>query len=257
MTEKIHLWNNEVPNKTKDKNEPVIEFDKTDNITRITEVTNPLIEIFTPEKKINNRKAILICPGGAYTILALDLEGTEPALWLTNLGYTTYVLQYRVPDNLEGAFNDIQRAFKMIKHKFKHSKIGVLGFSAGANLAARLSTNFSELSYNIVDKIDNETCKPDFTLLIYPAYLDLGKDYTVSPNLLKNKNLPPTFIFGTKDDPYFNSIPVFTDYLKTIDCKFELQIVLKGNHGYGIRKGNNAAEKWPILAEKWLNTITE
>lgn len=137
-----------------------------------------------------------------------------------------------------------------------HFKIGVLGFSAGGNLTALLTTNFSEIFYNFVDKIDNETCKPDFTLLIYPYYLDLGENNTVSPNLLKEKNLAPIFIFGKKDDPYYNSTNVFSDYLKTINCDFELQTLPKGNHGYGLRKGNNTAETWPVLVEKWLNKFS-
>jgi|TARA_R110002050_G_scaffold290419_1_gene444122 acetyl esterase/lipase len=257
MTNKIYLWEDEVPNQKKDKKEAIIELDKRDNITKIIKVTNPLIEVFEPEEKINNGKAILICPGGSYKILALDLEGIEPALWLTKLGYTAYVLQYRVPNNTEGAFNDIQRAFKLINKNFNHKKLGVLGFSAGGNLCARLSTNFSTYSYRLIDEADKEDCKPDFTLLIYPAYLDLGENNTVSLNLLKDKNLAPIFIFGTEDDPYYNNTIVFSDYLKIINCDFELQTLPNGNHGYGLRKGNKAAETWPILAEKWLNSITK
>lgn len=255
MIDKIYLWENEIPNQTKAKKEAILSFDKTDNIKRITEVTNPLIEIFKPQDKINNGNAVLICPGGSYQLLAIDLEGTEPALWLNSLGFTAYVLQYRVPNTREGAFNDMQRAFKLIKNKYQHKKIGVLGFSAGGHLSARLSTNFSKLSYQLIDTIDDEICKPDFTLLIYPAYLDEGKNNSISLNLTQNKNLSPFFVFGTEDDEYFNSISVFTDYLKQINAVFELKTLKKGNHGYGLRKGNTAAETWPILAEKWLNTI--
>ena len=255
MSEKIYLWENEMPNLTKEKSEVKIEFDKESNVTKLIEVSNPLIQVFKPEEKINNGNAVLICPGGSYQILALDKEGAEPAMWLNKLGYTTYVLQYRVPDNREGAFNDIQRAFKIIKNKYNHTKIGVLGFSAGGNLCARLSTNFSKTSYHLIDKADKENCKPDFMLLIYPAYLDEGKNKSISQNLLNDKNICPTFIFGTEDDVYFNSIPVFINHLKEINSNFELNTLKSGGHGYGLRKGNIAAETWPLLAKKWLNSI--
>lgn len=242
-------------NQLKEKKEPITTFDKYSNTTKLIEVTHPLIEIFEPEENNNNGKAILICPGGSYKILAIDKEGTEPALWLNTLGYTTYVLQYSIPDQKEDAFNDIQNAFKIITKKFDHTKIGVLGFSAGADLCAQLSTRFLEVSKTYEDKVCH--FKPDFLLLIYPAYLDLGENKTISPNLLQDKNVPPTFIFGTEDDAYFNSARTFANYLKSLKSNFELQTLTSGGHGYGLRKGNKAAETWPVLAEKWLRSITE
>ncbi|AUC85427.1 xylanase [Polaribacter sp. ALD11] len=257
MTNKIYISEDETPNQSKEKNEPKIAFDKNSNTTKLIEVTHPLIEVFKPEENNNNGKAILICPGGSYKILALDKEGTEPALWLNTLGYTAYVLQYRVPDNIEGAFNDVQNAFKIIKNKFNHTKVGVLGFSAGAHLCARLSTCFSKVSKTNENEIDAEQYKLDFSLLIYPAYLDLGENKSISPNLLQDKNVPPIFIFGTEDDAYFNSVLTFANYLKLLKSNFELQTLTSGGHGYGLRKGNKAAETWPSLVEKWLNSITE
>ena len=257
MSEKIYLWESEIPNKKKDKKEAIIEFDKNSNITKLVEVSNPLIEIFNPEENINNEKAILICPGGSYELLAIDIEGTEAALWLNKLGFTAYVLQYRVPNNREGGFNDIQRACKIIKNKYNHTKLGVLGFSAGGNLCARLSTNFSKSSYNLIDEDNKEKCKPDFSLLIYPAYLDEGNNNTISPILLQDKNICPTFIFGTEDDAHFNSSIIYANYLKKMDCNFEFQRLTCGGHGYGLREGNIAAETWPFLTESWLKSITK
>lgn len=255
MIDKNYLWENEMPMQTIDAKEAVFSFDTANNCNRIIEVTHPLIEIYKPEATINNGNAVLICPGGSYQRLSIDIEGREPAVWLTSLGYTAYVLQYSVPKNRKGAFHDIQRAFKLIKYQYQHKKIGLLGFSAGGHLAARLSTNFSTLSYQVVDAIDYENCKPDFTLLIYPAFLDEGENNSISKTLMQDKKLPPIFIFGTEDDVYFSSIPVFTKYLKENNANFKLHALTYGGHGYGLRKGNAAAEKWPVLAEKWLHTI--
>lgn len=257
MSEKIYLWEDDIPNQKIGKSDTIIEFDKESNATKLTAVSNPLVEVFLPKKENNNGMGIIICPGGSYHILSIDKEGTEPALWLNSLGYSAYVLQYRVPNNRQGAFNDIQRAFKIIKNKYNPNKLGVLGFSAGGNLCARLSTNFSKNSYHLIDEIDKEKCKPDFTLLVYPAYLDEDKHKSISLNLQQGKKLNPIFIFGTEDDEHFNSIPVFTNYLKEINSNFKLNTLKLGGHGYGLRKGNLAAEKWPILAEKWLNLITK
>ncbi len=257
MIRKFYLWGDKMPNKKSEKKEPIKEFDTESKVTKITELTNPSVKVFHPNDDVNKGIGILICPGGSFQLLAIDLEGTEPALWLNSLGYTTYVLQYRVPNNREGAFNDVQRAFKLINKNFNHKKLGVLGFSAGGNLCARLSTNFSKNSYQSIYDFDEVSCKPDFTLLIYPAYLDEGKNDSISPNLTQDKNLSPIFIFGTEDDQYFNSIPVFVNYLKQINADFELQTLKTGNHGYGLRKGNIAAETWPVLAEKWLYSITK
>lgn len=252
---KIYVWENVIPNQNSEKKKPVKKFDKNCNITKLLEVTNPIIEVFQPKKDINNGIGVLICPGGAYELLAIDLEEYEATLWLNKLGYTAYVLQYRVPTNKEGAFNDIQRSFKIIRSNFNHTKIGVLGFSAGGSLCARLSTNFSKLSYASIDKIDTLPCRPDFSLLIYSAYLDNGKDNSVSSNLLQDKNICPTFIFGTEDDVHFNSSIAFAKYLKELKVVYELHTLSTGGHGYGLRKGNIAAETWPVLAEKWLNSI--
>lgn len=126
-----------------------------------------------------------ICPGGGYNVLAIDLEGYEIAKWLNRLGYTAYLIQYRVPNNQKGALNDLQRALKVIRNdsKFNHSQLGIISFSAGGNLCARASISPSNESYLEIDEIDSVSSRPDFAPLIYPAYLDLGKNNSLSPYL--------------------------------------------------------------------------
>src|SRR5687768_1728600 len=114
----VYLWPKDIPNQTKPKAPPVTTVID-DGTTRVTEVTNPFFVVFESKKEIKNNKAIIVCPGGAYVRLAVHKEGYTVANWLTGLGYTVFVLQYRVPNNRDGALQDIQRTLKLIRHNSK------------------------------------------------------------------------------------------------------------------------------------------
>jgi acetyl esterase/lipase len=256
----IYLWPTNVPGETGEKKGPVTAATENDNILRISEVTNPAMEAFLPEKSVKNKAAVVVCPGGGYHILAYDLEGTEIAAWLNKNGYAAFVLQYRVPDKKEGAIQDIQRAVRIIRKEASEygvdpSKIGVMGFSAGGSLTARAATNFSRQTYTPVDKTDSLSCRPSFAMLIYPAYLDQGPGLTLTPELHLSKDVPPVFIFQTADDQYGNSALVMAQALRNEKLPVELHLLPYGGHGYGLRPGKIAAETWPILAEKWLKSV--
>lgn len=255
--EKLFLWPNEMPNGNKAKRIPSQTIDPINKVTKLTEVTNPSMDVFRPNTSVDNGIGIIICPGGGYRILAIDLEGYEIAQWLTTLGYTAYVLQYRVPDNQKGALNDLQRAIKIIRSdsKSNHAQLGIIGFSAGGNLCARASISPAIESYVRIDEMDSTSSRPDFSLLIYSAYLDSGKNNSLSPDLFFDENTSPIFIFGTNDDTHFNSSKIMAEALENAKVPFEFHTLQKGGHGYGLRQGNKAAERWPILAEVWLNKI--
>jgi len=257
--EMIYLWPEKVPGEMKEKQPPVFAASENDKIIRYSEVTNPAVEVFLPDPAIKNGSAVIVCPGGGYQILAYDLEGTEIAAWLNRLGYTAFVLQYRIPDKKAGALQDVQRAIRIIRNNSKKwdidaEKIGVMGFSAGGSLSARASTLFNKRTYTPVDKSDSLSCRPSFTMLIYPAYLDQGPDLSLTPELELSKEVPPVFIFQTADDPYGNSALVMAGALRNAKLLVELHLLNTGGHGYGLRPGKIAAETWPILAEKWLKT---
>ena len=256
----IYLWPGKVPGELKEKQPPVIDTSKNDKILRFDEVTNPAIEVFLPDKAIKSGSAVIVCPGGGYNILAYDLEGTEIAGWLNKLGFTAFVLQYRIPDKKEGALQDVQRAMRILRNNpqkwnIDPEKIGVMGFSAGGSLSARASTLFNKKTYPPVDKSDSLSCRPSFTILIYPAYLDQGPGLTLTPELELSKDVPPIFIFQTADDPYGNSALVMAGALRNAKLPVELHFLSTGGHGYGLRPGKVAAEIWPLLAEKWLGIV--
>ena len=152
-------------------------------LIRLGNVSTPTLTVYNPSPDKDTGAAVLICPGGGYNILAYDLEGSEVCEWLNSIGVTGVLLKYRVPrrPGLPGhtaPLQDAQRAMGLIRGQAKGlgidpHRIGVLGFSAGGHLAAALSNNHTERTYPLVDDADKLSCKPDFAVLVYPAYLAL------------------------------------------------------------------------------------
>jgi hypothetical protein len=135
-----------------------------DNVLRITDINEPTIAVFKPPGATKPTPAVIICPGGAYGILCIDKEGTEIAAWLNTIGITGVVLNYRVPNNQDGAFQDIQRAIRLVresaaKWNIAPARVGVMGFSAGGHLCARLSTNSGKSTYPAIDGTDEQVNK--------------------------------------------------------------------------------------------------
>lgn len=223
-----------------------------DGILRIQQMPVPTLQKF-PVVKSPKGKVVIVCPGGGYQILAVNHEGTEIAQWLNALGYTAYVLRYRVPDNREGALQDVQRAIRIARAENPGKQVGVMGFSAGASLTARAATRFQSPSYTATDETDAQSARPDFAALIYPAYMDEGEHQTLTPELTITEQTPPFFVFQTADDRYGNSALVISQALRNHKIPVQLHIYEKGGHGYGLRANlAEAASKWPKLMEEWL-----
>jgi acetyl esterase/lipase len=257
----IELWPDEVPGEVEAKSPAVISDNKKGDVVRIEKVTNPALVVYEAEPSKRNGAAVIICPGGGYNILAVDKEGYEIAEWLNSIGYTAFVLQYRVPQKKEGALQDAQRAIRYVrsnseKYHIDENKIGILGFSAGGSLSALASTLYNEKTYENIDKVDAASARPDFAVLIYPAYLDQGPDNTLTPELKVNENTPPMFLFVAFDDKRFvNGSLVMGSALRVAGVPFELHILPEGGHGFGMRPGKRAAETWPQQCEVWMSDL--
>lgn len=256
----LYLWPGKVPGETKDKQEPVAAPSKNDNVLRYAEITNPALEIFLAAGTAKSNPAVIVCPGGGYSVLAYDKEGTEIAAWLNRQGISAFVLQYRVPQKKEGALQDIQRSIRLVKSNSEKwaidpDRLGIIGFSAGGSLCARAATTFNKKTYSPIDLSDSISSRPSFAMLIYPAYLDQGPDFSLTPELTMSREVPPMFIFQTADDNLSNSSLVMAGALRKMKIPVELHLLPKGGHGYGMRPGNVAAETWPGLAEKWLKGV--
>ncbi len=265
----IHLWPNGAPGP---KTATGPEADTTTAkdakvggrpVMRLGNVADPTITIYKPKGK-STGSTVVVFPGGAYRILAIDLEGTEVCDWLTSQGITCVLLKYRVPDSgpypkASAALQDAQRALGIVRAhaaewRLDYRKIGVLGFSAGGHLAAALSTNFNDRLYDLVDSADQLSCRPDFTVLVYPAYLtDENQNFVPSPKVVPTGQAPPTFIVQTEDDPiHVENALVYYRELKDAKVPAELHIYPQGGHGYGLRKTELPVTEWPKLVETWF-----
>lgn len=236
-------------------------------VIRLGNVATPTMTVYSP-KGHNTGAAVVVFPGGGYRILAIDLEGTEVCDWFTSNGISCVLLKYRVPDSgpypkSAAALEDAQRTLGLVRlhaaewHIDPH-RIGVLGFSAGAHLAAALSTHFDHRLYQPVDAADQLSCRPDFTVLLYPAYLVLpNQNFAPNPDIQVTSETPPTFLLQTEDDRVAHVESSLTYYaaLKRANVPAEMHLYTKGVHGYGLRRTALPVTGWPQLLEIWLHTI--
>lgn len=243
-----------VPGESQTKREPV-PTTLSDGSIRIIEVTNPFLAVFEPT--IRNGKAIIICPGGAYIRLAVHKEGYTVATWLSQLGYTVFVLHYRVPKKRPGALQDLQRSLRVVRSRSKDygidpEKVAAMGFSAGAHIVATAGLTARMPAYPKQDAADTLSPKPDRMIVIYPAYLAEGSNRLLSSDLKPGPDTVDTFIFQTMDDPLAPNSFALAAALRNANTNVELHMLPKGGHGFGMDPGNAAAETWPKLLETWL-----
>lgn len=235
-------------------------------LIRLGNVSVPTLTVYTPRHK-NTGAAVVVFPGGGYHILAIDLEGTEVCDWLNSAGITCVLVKYRVPDSgpypkSSAALQDAQRALGMVRadasewHIDPH-RVGVLGFSAGAHLAAALSTHFEQRLYDPIDSADGLSCRPDFAVIVYPGYLALeDKNFAPNPDIRPTGQTPPSFIVQAEDDPvHVENAVVYFLALKNAKAPAELHIYANGGHGYGLRRTALPVTTWPRSVETWLHTI--
>jgi acetyl esterase/lipase len=235
-------------------------------IIRLGNVSTPTLTLYTPTGN-NTGAAVVVFPGGGYRFLAIDLEGTEVCDWLNSAGITCVLLKYRVPDSgpypeFTAALQDAQRALGIVRshatewHIDPH-RIGVLGFSAGAHLAAALSTHFEQRLYDPVDGADQLSCRPDFVVIVYPGYLAITEqNYARNPNIHVTDKTPSSFIVQAEDDPvHVENSTVYFLALKNAKVPVEMHIYAQGGHGYGLRRTGLPVTTWPHLVETWFATI--
>ena len=235
-------------------------------LVHLGNVSVPTLTLYKPTTAANGA-AVVVFPGGGYNILAIDLEGTEVCDWLNKAGVTCVLLKYRVPNTgpypkSPAALQDAQRALGLVRQHAAEwgidpKRIGVLGFSAGAHLAAALSTHYDKRLYEPLDPADQLSCRPDFAVVIYPGYLALAdKAFAPNPEINPTADTPPTFIVQAEDDPvHVENALVYYQQLKNAKVPAELHIYAQGGHGYGLRRTNLPVTTWPDAAETWLHTI--
>ena len=249
----------------------------------ISDIAYPQLIIALPPADKATHTAILVCPGGGYSGVAIDKEGYEVAAWLNSIGHAAVILKYRMP-RVELTKNDKplplvdgQRAIRWIRanaHELNIDphKVGIMGFSAGGHLASTVATHFDPPDPSAADPIDRFSDRPDFAVLVYPVItMNEGIAHTGSrKNLLgpdpdpaiveqySNElhvmpNTPPTFLVHARDDHVScqNSI-LFHDALLANKVPTELHLFDKGGHGFGLGSGKPEPSTWPSLCAHWI-----
>jgi acetyl esterase/lipase len=275
----IPLWTI-IPNEVRIANYPEKEIIIDEKVKSTSQVSIPTLSVFLPNEMKPNQTAILIFPGGGYSHLAIDKEGTKIAHWLNSLGIVAFVLKYRLPNDLImtnktiAPLQDAQEAVRYVrgnaeKWKLDPQKIGVMGFSAGGHLASTLATHFTDSIYESSYKI---SARPDFSLLIYPV---ISMENTIThkgsqTNLLGqnpssllidtysnekkvNSDTPAAFLIHATDDTVVlpeNSINYYLA-LKKNNILAELHLYEKGGHGFGIGV-NDTSLYWTTACFNWL-----
>ncbi len=266
----LDVWPGKAPGDKGDVGEEKVLESKPNEkpVQRVTNVSKPTLTLFRPAKDKDTGAAVVIAPGGGYSILAWDLEGEEVAAWLNSIGVTGIVLKYRVPRRPDSPKNeappqalmDAQRALSLVRSKAAEwgidpKRIGMLGFSAGGHLTASTATNFDKRTYETTDEIDKVSCRPDFVVLIYPAYL-LAKDRDeLAADIRVSKDSPPTFFAHAGNDGVKaeNSVVMYLA-LKKAGVQAELHVYNTGGHGFGLRPSEQPCSTWPQRCADWMKT---
>jgi endo-1,4-beta-xylanase len=254
----IALWSKGAPGSEGLQLKETVENVGKDRVERrVSNVTNPTIAVYLPSKDSATGAAVIVAPGGGHRFLSFDHEGHDVAKWLSSIGVVAVVLKYRlarvegVPFQVEThALQDTQRAIRMVRSLAKEwgvdsRRVGILGFSAGGELAALAATRFDNGIEGASDPIDREPSRPDFQALLYPG---LPREQRVS------KEMPPTFLCAAQDDRPSISEGLAEYYLavKRAGVPVELHLFASGGHGFGIRPTSKPVAQWPARLKEWM-----
>ena len=240
-------------------------------------ITRPTMTVFRPQGR-NTGTAMLVLPGGGFTVVAMDLEGTEICDWAVRQGITCAVLKYRVPQAwpvVNGrqqrpkvllGLEDAQRAMGLLRvraarYGIDPHRIGVIGFSAGAYLAAAMS-NTEARTYPIADAADRQSPRPDFAVIAYTArMLDDSKgrnSLELRPWVTISPKAPPTFILHAMNDATdpIRQPMAYALALTDAGVPVDMRLYAKGGHAFGMRPtADPVTREWPGALKQWLRDI--
>lgn len=248
---------------------------------RVTNISVARLYVYAPEKEKNTGLAVIICPGGGYSLLAMKHEGEWFARWLADRGIAGIVLKYRLPNHHpQVPLSDASRAIRWVRGKadswgIRPDRIGIAGFSAGGHLASTAGTHFDAGDPSAADPTDRLSSRPDFMLLFYPviSLSPQGNPHIGSRNALLGSartpaqldyfsnekqvtgQTPPAFIVHCDDDPAVSSLNSVRFYmaLKQNKVPAVLYVFDRGGHGWGLREEFSYYGQWTALLEKWLS----
>lgn len=277
----LSLYGDHIPNSKPTPDQEKSEPGKDSAHMSLSLVSRPTLTVFLPSKDKANGTAVVICPGGGYSHLAMGHEGYEIARLLNEWGIAAFVLKYRLPsdetmiDKKIGPLQDAQRAIQLVRENaaawdVNPARVGIMGFSAGGHLASTAGTHFTNV---VIDNKAGISVRPDFMILLYPVitFADSiahhgSRDNLIGPALTPENvtaysnewqvtpQTPPTFLVHAEDDrtvPVVNSLH-FYEALQRNKVPSELHIYPKGGHGFGLHN-STTKDQWSDRLQNWLN----
>ena len=250
----IPLWPKGAPGFENRRNEPELAKDYW-----VRNIHNPSLTVFLPPKGKANGAAVVICPGGGHRLLVWTAEGIDPAKFLDSLGFTVFVLKYRLGrDTLSPYTIDIHarqdglRAMRLVRSRavefgIDTSRIGIMGFSAGGEVVDMVTFNQAPADQKAPDPIDRLSAKPNFVIQIYPGPLDI-------PAIIP-KDTPTTFLLAADDDPCCSiSVMKLLEAYRDAKVPVEAHLFTQGGHGFnmGYRSKLRSVHSWPQRLADWL-----
>jgi endo-1,4-beta-xylanase len=260
----VPLWANGAPGS---EGKTAKEVDEPPNqehgYLKVTSVHNPSLTVFLPPLDTASGAAVVIAPGGGHQFLNFDQEGTYVAEYLNSIGVAGFVLKYRLAREagstykVDDAVADAQRAIRLIRSRTEEwhvnpARVGIMGFSAGGEVAALASTRFDAGKTDSADLIERQSSRPDFDALIYPGIR--AGNFTIP------KDMPVTFMLCADNDRGpSNALAGLYPMLKAAGIKTEVHIYASGGHGFGInpstRNPSPVATTRQLRLGDWLKDI--
>ena len=244
------------------RKEVLTEPAKPGDSLKVSNIHNPSLIVYLPPKQKATGAAMIIAPGGGHRFLSIDSEGTNVAEWLNSIGVAAFVLKYRLAKDQdspykvdEHPFADVQRALRLVRAHSEEwgvnpAKVGVIGFSAGGEVAVMASTRYDLGHPNAADPIERQSSKPDYQILIYPGI----RTETVNVT----KDTPPTFMLCADNDRGpSTALPNLYLALKKAGVPAELHIYNSGGHGFGYRAGAAPVVRstWVLRLQDWMSDV--
>ncbi len=259
----LPLWANGAPGSEalKGKKEVITAPSGPHDSIKVSSIHDPALLVYLPQKSKATGAAMIVAPGGAHRFLSIDTEGTNVAEWLNSVGVAAFVLKYRLAHEegstytVEGnALADAQRAIRTIRSRAQEwgidpARIGIMGFSAGGEVAVLASTKFDAGKPADPDPIEHQSSRPDFQILIYPGIR--------ADTVQVTKDTPPTFLLCADNDKGpSTAIPAVYLALKAAGVPAELHIYASGGHGFGYQPTDNRPNAiysgWVARLQDWM-----
>jgi acetyl esterase/lipase len=255
--QEVRLWSGVAPG-SEGKTAPEVVNEGADGIHRISGIHKPSLTVYLPAKDTATGAAVVIMPGGGHKYLAIDNEGHAVARWLSQHGVAGFVLKYRLAREPGSTYKvdvhalaDAQRALRVVRSRAKTwsidpARVGVMGFSAGGELAGLAGARFDAGKADAKDPIERESSRPAFQVLMYPG--------GAGPEGELPKDAPPAFFCTASDDknPTKNALALF-QRLRDAGVSAELHIYGKGGHGFGMKDRPLPITAWPTRLREWLD----